>query len=330
MKRLIVGISGASGVIYGIRLLEVLKGISGVETHLILTAGAGITMKLETSHEPEQVEALADRVYSQGDLAAALSSGSFRTEGMIVAPCSMEEPLDDRFVAKRQSSRAGSGRDVEGTPETGAHSEGDPAAPRPPAGHDGSHGNGRDNTAARAVVYHQPQTIQDIIDQNGGQSSRPVRDRTSTVQSLGRRMTLDELERIVTSFMDSTHHDDACLLHRRRAMGCCCVLRPAETGPDFLFVARVAAFAGVCAQSRASAAIHGEYAVGKRIKGLQLEGHVQPITTSAARVRAIASYVKRHPFVREFSLRSASIGTQAAKKICQGRIVRFRRTRSFM
>ncbi len=85
-----VGISGASGVVYGIRVLEVLKACSGIETHLILTNAARITMKLETLMEPEQVEALADRVDSQDDLASPLSSGSFKTEGMIVAPCSMK------------------------------------------------------------------------------------------------------------------------------------------------------------------------------------------------------------------------------------------------
>ncbi|MGB6067581.1 MAG: UbiX family flavin prenyltransferase [Desulfomonilaceae bacterium] len=90
MKRVVVAISGASGVIYGVRLLEVLKQLDGIETHLILSQGASITMKLETSLDPDQVRALADRSYSPDDLAAPLSSGSFRTEGMIVAPCSMK------------------------------------------------------------------------------------------------------------------------------------------------------------------------------------------------------------------------------------------------
>jgi 4-hydroxy-3-polyprenylbenzoate decarboxylase len=90
VQRIIVGISGASGVIYGIRLLEVLKEIEGIETHLILTPGARITMKLEGTLPPEEVERLADRVHAPENLAASLSSGSFKTEGMIVAPCSMK------------------------------------------------------------------------------------------------------------------------------------------------------------------------------------------------------------------------------------------------
>ncbi len=90
MKRLIIGISGASGTIYGVRLLEVLKEIEGVETHLILSRGAKVAMSHETSIKSETVESLADHVHSPENLAASVSSGSFLTEGMIVAPCSMK------------------------------------------------------------------------------------------------------------------------------------------------------------------------------------------------------------------------------------------------
>ena len=90
MKRIIVGISGASGVIYGIRLLEVLRGVDGAETHLVLSPAARRTITLETDHTPEHVEALADRVYRSADIAAAISSGSFRAAGMIVAPCAIK------------------------------------------------------------------------------------------------------------------------------------------------------------------------------------------------------------------------------------------------
>jgi 4-hydroxy-3-polyprenylbenzoate decarboxylase len=90
LKRIVVAISGASGIIYGVRLLEVLKQTDEIETHLILSHGACITMQLETSMTPDEVRGLAHRSYSPDDLAASLSSGSFRTEGMIVAPCSMK------------------------------------------------------------------------------------------------------------------------------------------------------------------------------------------------------------------------------------------------
>jgi len=89
MKRLIVGISGASGVIYGIRLLEMLKAMGGVETHLVMSRYARLNIEIETSHAPQDVEALADVVHSYGNQAASISSGSFKTDGMVVAPCSM-------------------------------------------------------------------------------------------------------------------------------------------------------------------------------------------------------------------------------------------------
>ena len=88
--RLIIGISGSSGVIYGIRLLETLRAMPEVETHLVISQGAKLNIALETSWKPREVEALADRVYNDADLAAPISSGSFRTGGMIIAPCSIK------------------------------------------------------------------------------------------------------------------------------------------------------------------------------------------------------------------------------------------------
>lgn len=90
MKRLIIGISGASGVIYGIRMLEVLRGVADVETHLVISRAGAITIGLETDYTAEQVLALADATYREQDIAARISSGSFKTAGMIVAPCSMK------------------------------------------------------------------------------------------------------------------------------------------------------------------------------------------------------------------------------------------------
>lgn len=88
--RLIIGISGASGVIYGIRLLEALKAAPDVETHLVLSDGGKVNIALETDWKVREVEALADVVYSDSDVAATIASGSFSTGGMIVAPCSMK------------------------------------------------------------------------------------------------------------------------------------------------------------------------------------------------------------------------------------------------
>ena len=90
MKKIIVGLSGASGVIYGIRLLEVLQALPDVETHLVMSTAAATTIPLETDYTPEAVRALAAVDYRFKDIAAAISSGSFRTDGMIILPCSMK------------------------------------------------------------------------------------------------------------------------------------------------------------------------------------------------------------------------------------------------
>jgi len=87
-NRLIVGISGASGVTYGVRLLELLRA-AGVETHLVVSQAAQVTLAHETGLKLRQVIARADVHYAASDIAAPISSGSFRTLGMIVAPCSM-------------------------------------------------------------------------------------------------------------------------------------------------------------------------------------------------------------------------------------------------
>jgi flavin prenyltransferase len=89
-RRLVVGISGASGVIYGIRMLEVLQAVADVETHLVMSTAAAQTIGLETDYDPAFVEALADVNYRFRDIAAAIASGSFLTMGMIVLPCSMK------------------------------------------------------------------------------------------------------------------------------------------------------------------------------------------------------------------------------------------------
>lgn len=90
MRRIVVGMSGSSGAIFGIRVLEVLRDVSDVETHLVMSVAAGQTIALETDHKPRDVEQLATKSYKIGDIAASLSSGSFATDGMIVIPCSMK------------------------------------------------------------------------------------------------------------------------------------------------------------------------------------------------------------------------------------------------
>ncbi|HED4157284.1 TPA: UbiX family flavin prenyltransferase, partial [Enterobacter hormaechei subsp. hoffmannii] len=88
--RLIVGISGASGAIYGVRLLQVLRDVAGVETHLVMSQAARQTLSLETDLSLRDVQALADVVHDARDIAASISSGSFKTAGMVILPCSIK------------------------------------------------------------------------------------------------------------------------------------------------------------------------------------------------------------------------------------------------
>lgn len=90
MKRLIIGISGASGAIYGVRMLEVLQSVPDVETHLVMSLAARQTLSLETDLSLREVQALADVVHDARDIAASISSGSFKTAGMAILPCSIK------------------------------------------------------------------------------------------------------------------------------------------------------------------------------------------------------------------------------------------------
>lgn len=87
--RIIVGISGATGVIYGIRILQVLRDCK-VESHLVLTDSAKKTIGLESSYSVRQVEALADFAHDNENIGASISSGSFKTDGMVIAPCAIK------------------------------------------------------------------------------------------------------------------------------------------------------------------------------------------------------------------------------------------------
>jgi len=89
-QRLIVGISGASGAIYGIRLLEILQKLPEIDTHLIISKAAKRTIVLETDYKVDQVEKLANEVLPDHDIAASVSSGSYKTSGMVVIPCSIK------------------------------------------------------------------------------------------------------------------------------------------------------------------------------------------------------------------------------------------------
>lgn len=88
--RIIVGLSGSSGAIYGVRLIQVLAELSDVETHVVISDGARATIAYETDNTVEEVEAWSDSVYDDREMGAAIASGTFITDGMVVAPCSVK------------------------------------------------------------------------------------------------------------------------------------------------------------------------------------------------------------------------------------------------
>ena len=92
MKRLVVAITGASGALYGVRMLETLRSIGGIETHLMISEAGVLSMHHELDMKRKDVEALADAVHNVRDVGACVASGSFQSEGMIIAPCSKEDP----------------------------------------------------------------------------------------------------------------------------------------------------------------------------------------------------------------------------------------------
>ena len=166
-KRLVVAMSGASGVIYGIRLLELMKDMP-YETHLVISQAAKLNIEIETSYKPNDVEAMADFSYNYRDMAASLASGSFLTEGMVVIPCtiktlsgiansytdnllvraadvSLKEKRKLVLVVRETPLHMGHLRLMTQAAEMGAH-----MLPPVPS------------------FYHHPKTIQDIIDQTIG------------------------------------------------------------------------------------------------------------------------------------------------------------------
>jgi 4-hydroxy-3-polyprenylbenzoate decarboxylase len=105
-RRLVIAITGATGAVYGVRLLQQLAVIKGIETHLVISDAANLTLHQEVGMQRREVEELADVVYKNRDVGASIASGSFQSDGMIVAPCSMKTlaavalGLSDNLIAR--------------------------------------------------------------------------------------------------------------------------------------------------------------------------------------------------------------------------------------
>jgi flavin prenyltransferase len=170
VKRLIVALTGASGVIYGVRALEILRGLPDYETHLVLSPSAARTIAEETDRSIEQVRLLADQVYSHKDIGAAIASGSYRTEGMLIAPCSVKtlsgvaHCFDDELVVRAADVCLKERRRVvllfRETPLHAGHIELMAQATR----------NGAIVMPPVPGFYHRPQSVDDIVTQTVGRA----------------------------------------------------------------------------------------------------------------------------------------------------------------
>src|SRR6185437_8699764 len=169
-RRIVVAITGASGVIYGVRAVEMLRSLPDVETHLIVTSGARKTLAYETATDAAAISKLADAVYHEDDLAAPVSSGSYRTDGMVVIPCSIKtlsgiaNCYDDNLVVRAADVALKERRRlvlvVRETPLHLSHLR-----------------LMTEVTAAGGIIvppvpafYHHPQTVDDIVDQTVGRA----------------------------------------------------------------------------------------------------------------------------------------------------------------
>ncbi len=170
MKRIIIGISGSTGAIYGVRMLEVLSGISDIETHLVASDAARLTIGFETDRDPDRVLGLASCAYDNRDVGAAIASGSFMTDGMVIAPCSIRtlaavaSSLNDNLLTRAADVCLKERRKlvmiVRETPLHAGHlrlmlqATESGAVILPPA----------------PAFYHLPKTIQDVVDHTVGKA----------------------------------------------------------------------------------------------------------------------------------------------------------------
>jgi flavin prenyltransferase len=166
--RLIVGISGSTGAIYGARLVQVLRDVVDVETHLVMSDAARLTIEYETEFSADQVVSWADRLYNHRDIGAAIASGTFITAGMVIAPCSMKTlsavatSLNDNLLTRAADVCLKERRKLV-------------LVPRETPLHLGHLRLMADVTQAGAVVlppmaafYHRPKTVLDLVDHTIG------------------------------------------------------------------------------------------------------------------------------------------------------------------
>jgi flavin prenyltransferase len=308
--RIVVAISGASGVIYGIRLLQVLHAMPEIETHLVMSAAAKQTIAAETDWSIQDVEALAHTTYDVRQIGAAIASGSFATRGMIVVPCSIKSlsAIANSYSADL-IARAADVTLKEGRPlilvvrETPLHL---------------GHLRLMERAAEMGAVifppvpafYGRPQTINEIIDGTVGrvlarlgldndlftrwQGMRAAAVETAPVEAQdGEAALYDFLSQQSTLTLATTNPDGT-------AHACDVFYARADKTPFyFLSDPKTRHVENLTRDPRVSATIHGTARGWQDLRGAQLVGSATRVDDIAERARAFAFYLTKYAFVRE-------------------------------
>ncbi len=311
-ERLVVAITGASGVIYGIRLLQVLKDVPNVETHLVLSAAAKQTIAAETDWTIKDVEQLAHTTYDNRQVGAAIASGSFATRGMVVIPCSVKSlsAIANSYAADLVT-RAADVALKEGRPlllvvrETPLH-----------LGHlrlmERAAETGAIIFPPVPAFYGKPQTLDEIIDGTVGRVllrlgfENTLFTRWHGPQSRGAaplRPYADFLAAQTTLTLATTNGDGSphtCDLFYARDDVRGDDARGAESPFYFLSDPATRHIENLVREPRISATIHGAVRGWQEIRGVQVVGQATRADDAAERARAFDVYLAKYPFVRQW------------------------------
>ena len=313
-QRLVVGITGASGVILGIRLLEVLRPMP-VETHLVLSPAGRATIAQETDWKVSDVLDLADVSYSHADIGAAIASGSFTTLGMVVIPCSIKTLSAVANSLRRRPAGARGGCDAERGAPAAAGGARDAAAPRPPAPDEPGSRGGAVIFPPVPAFYTRPQSLEEMVDntvgrvlarlgiENAGyqewqgmgdqcgfaaQTARKTALRTMSVKD----SAISELLQLATMTIATTGAEG-------EAHAAAVYFAAGEDLQLYFFSAADSQHSlDLKRRPDAAAAIYPEVSGWQAIRGLQLRGRAAVVPSGAEWQAAWALYAGKFPFVK--------------------------------
>lgn len=325
-ERIVVGITGASGVIYGIRLLQALRDLPGIESHLVLSPAAKQTIVAETDWAVKEVEALAHTVHDIRQIGATIASGSFVTRGMIVIPCSVKtlsaiaNSYADDLIGRAADVTLKEGRPlilvVRETPLHRGHIRlmeraaeiGAVIFPPMPA------------------FYGRPQTFDEIIDGTVGRVlarlgfdnelfARWNGMRDATVETPRRSVSATVREKIVAFLAAQTTLTLATMNADGSPYACdVFYVQGDDSSLYFLSDPKTAHIQNLQRAPRVSATVHGALRGWQEIRGAQIVGVGARVSDAAERARAFDLYVTKYPFVRQW-LPSADALGKAMEKV---------------